>query len=95
MEMKPLYNQILILPVEVSGILKDPNNPSFAMYAKVEAIGPDVKTVQEGDTIAFLVWGLNHTEVNGKKYYFIADEKEFLLAKVENYEACTPSPLAV
>jgi co-chaperonin GroES (HSP10) len=95
MEIKPLYNQILIEPVEVSGVLKDPNNPSFALYGKVTKTGPDCKQVKEGDIIAYLVWGLNHTEIDGKKYYFVSEQQEFLLSIIADYEPSTLSPVTL
>ncbi len=76
----PFGNQILIEPVETNSAL---GQKSLCEYDKVIAIGDLVEKVKVGDTLAFLVWGLNSLELNEKKYYFVAESDEFVLCKIE------------
>ncbi len=82
MTIQPFGNQILVEPIEVKNVLVS-QQKSLCEYGKVTAIGQDVKHVAVGDTIGFTVWGLNHLEVEGKKYYFIQEDPQFLLGKIE------------
>ena len=80
---QPLHNNILVEPVQEQKTLVS-DEPSLSCYGKVLAIGEGVNDhrIKVGDTIAFLLWGVNHVEIEGKKYYFVPDEKEFVLGKV-------------
>ena len=49
---------------------------------KIIAVGPDVKVLKVGDTIGFLLWGINSTEIEGKKVYSIAEDGKFILFKI-------------
>lgn len=80
---KPLFSQLQIEPVEKKQTLVS-EEPSLCEYGKVVAIGPDVKCVKVGDTVGFLVWGVNHLEIEGKKYYFVDEDRRFILGVIEN-----------
>ncbi len=82
MTIKPIGNQILIEPIEAKNVLVS-QQKSLCEYGKVIAVGPDVKAISPGETIGFTVWGLNHLEVDGKKYYFVQEDDRFLLGKIE------------
>ncbi len=82
MKIEPLFSQIWIAPIEENGIIRDDTDPTYLMYGKVIATGPDCKVVKEGDLICYLIWGLNHIELDGKRQYFVPEDKEFLLAKL-------------
>lgn len=81
MKLKPLGNQILVSPQKDDGILAQ-EQQFFLNYGTVEAIGPDVKTVQVGDMIAFTIWGLNHIDLDGVRYHLLPDNPDFLLGTI-------------
>lgn len=81
MNIKPLFNQILVQPEEQKTILKA--ETSFLMYGTVLAIGDQCTQVKVGDTVCYTLWGLNHIEIDGTKHYFVPELPEFLLAILE------------
>lgn len=84
MKIKPCFNQILIEPVEKKQTLVS-DEKSLCEYGKVIAVGEDVKTIKEGDVIAFLLWGINHLDLeDGKRLYFVSEDPRFILGKLED-----------
>jgi co-chaperonin GroES (HSP10) len=79
---RPLFDQILVKPAEKKEVLQAETG-SFLMYGEVMAIGSECKVVKVGDTICYTLWGLNHIEIDGKKYYFVPEQSEFLLGVLE------------
>lgn len=80
--LEPLFNQILIKPNEHKTILVS-DSKSLDENGEVIAIGPDVKQIKVGDRIAFLIWGLNSTEIDGEKFYLVPEESSFILGRVK------------
>lgn len=79
----PYGNNILILPESKNKIIGDTSK--YFLYGKVLAVGNDVpKFIKEGDTIAYTLWGLNKLEKDGKEYFFIQDNPDFILAIIKN-----------
>ncbi len=77
---KPFGSNILVEPETSKAILGD----SLCQYGKVVAVDPEwVKSIKVGDTIGYLTWGLNHLEIDGKKYYFVPCNPEFILGIIE------------
>lgn len=82
MNIKPLKNKILLLPVEKSkttrsGLIVD-SDKDKTIEGKVLAIGPDVKEVKIEDTILYKKYGPDEIEIDGKKY--LVGEEEDILA---------------
>lgn len=77
MDIKPFAYQILVKPIEQKEILS--NGKSLCQYGTVTAIGDEVKHIKVGDVIAYTIWGLNHIEYNGEKYYFVIEDPRFIL----------------
>jgi len=71
----------MVEPIIKEGIISD---GSLCEYGKVIAVGKDVKDIKEGDTIGFLIWGVNHLTIDDKKYYFIQEDPRFILGKIED-----------
>ncbi len=82
MNIKPLFNQLLIKPTAQEGVLIS-QEPSFLMHGEVLAVGPDCSQVKVGDIICYTLWGLNHIEIDKTKHYFVPEDKDFLLAILE------------
>lgn len=78
----PFGNNLLVEPIEKKQILVS-DRKSLCEYGTVVAIGSDVKTVKVGDTVGYLVWGVNSLQINEKTYYFIPEDQEFLLATIK------------
>lgn len=78
---KPFGKQILVQPVIKSQIAVS-DNVSLCEYGKVIDIGDDVQKIKVGDEIGFTVWGLNHIEINGIKYYFVLEDTNFILGTI-------------
>ena len=79
---KPFGNNILVQPVVKSQVLVS-DTGTLCEYGKVTAVGSEVKTIKEGDTIGFLVWGTRKLEVEDTMYYFIPEDPKFLLGTIE------------
>lgn len=79
MKIIPFGSQMLIEPIQKKQALSQ----SLCEYGNVVAIGSEVNEIKVGDTIGFLVWGLNSLEIDEKKYYFCKESDEFILGKVE------------
>lgn len=78
---KPFGNNILIEPITESQIALS-DTPSLCSYGNVLDVGEEVKKIKKGDKIGFTVWGLNHLDVEGKRYYFVPETPEFILGKI-------------
>lgn len=79
----PYSNQILVQPEEKKQLLAG-DIPSLSEYGTVIAVGSEVKHFKVGDKIIFLLWGVNHIEKDGKKIYFIQENPEYILGKIED-----------
>ena len=75
---KAYGNNIQIEPVSRNKIIGDTSK--YFLYGKVIGVGDLVTKIKVGDTIAYTLWGLNKFEQNGKEYFFVADEPQFILA---------------
>ncbi len=88
MKIKPLYNNVLIEPMEeeqttASGIvIPDTASKEKPQQGKVIAVGSgktaegkEVKLpVKEGDTVIYKKWGGNEVENEGKEYLIVKSE---------------------
>lgn len=81
MKIEPLFDQILIKPVEEAGILVAEQRP-LCEYGEVLSIGDEVQKVKVGDILAFTKWGTNSVEINGTKHYFLKEDSAFILGRV-------------
>lgn len=81
---QPLFNDILIEPVEKKDVLVMDGEQKFFTYGKVIAIGDEVQKIKVGDYIGFAIWGLMHNEIGGKRYYFVPEMKGINLHKIDS-----------
>lgn len=79
---RPFGTNILIEPVEKKQVLVS-DQGTLCEYGTVVAVGDAVTKVKVGQTIGFLIWGINSLEVDGKKYYFIPETSDFILGFLE------------
>lgn len=83
-KIQTLFNHMLVKPVEKKQVLLSEQN-ELCLYGEVVSKGPDVSTsIKVGDKIGYVIWGLKHLEIEGQKYYFVPEEKNFLLCKVND-----------
>jgi hypothetical protein len=80
---RPFGNNILIQPAAKSQVLVS-DQGTLCEYGKVVAIGNDVIHVKVGDSIGFLVWGINKLDVNDEIFYFINESSDFILGFIED-----------
>lgn len=82
MNPKPLFNQLLIKPVEKQQIIVG-EQKSLYEYGVVIDKGPSVSdTIQIGDTVGYVIWGIKHLEIDSVKHYFVPEDSRFLLCKL-------------
>lgn len=82
MNIRPFGNQILIKPAAKTQVLVS-DQGSLCEYGKVLAVGDEVRSVKEGDTIGFLVWGISKLDIRDEIFYFINESSDFILGFVE------------
>jgi len=82
MTIRPFGKNILIEPVVRDTVLVS-NEGSLCEYGKVVAIGDEVQKIKVGDSLGFLVWGIQKLEVEDKTYYFLPESSDFILGFVE------------
>ena len=79
---KPFGKNILIQPAAKAQVLVSEQG-SLCEYGKVIAIGDEVTKVKVGDTVGFLVWGVQKLDVRDTIYYFIPESSDFILGTIE------------
>lgn len=82
MKITPYGSNILVEPMIKSQIAVVDQNP-LCEYGEVIAIGEDVKYIKVGDKVGFTIYGMKDLTAEGKKYYFIPEDTNFLLCKLE------------
>lgn len=80
---RPLFNQLLIKPAEQKTVLVSQES-TFLMYGEVLAAGPDAPQDLIGKKLCYLLWGLNHIEIEGTRHYFVPFSGEFILGTYES-----------
>lgn len=78
--LKPFGRQILIEPVKQKTLLTGEN--TLTEYGKVIAIGNKVEEIKVGDVVGFLVWGLNHLDIDEVRHYLVYEDDQFLLGTI-------------
>lgn len=78
MALKPLFDKIVAKKEEAiektaSGILLG-NAKETPVYAVVESVGPDVKTVKKGDKIIFKEYSTTEIKLNDTEYLVLKEE---------------------
>lgn len=73
---EPLWDLLLIEPVVDEGLL----GKTLNHYAKVLAVGPDVKTIVVGDYVAFEKWDKPEFPVKERVFHLLPEK--FALCKV-------------
>ena len=81
MEIKPFGVNMVVKPMQATGILQADDIP-LCEQGTVISIGEDVKRIQVGDVIAFSKWGAKSTEIKNEKYYFLPEDDRFILGKL-------------
>lgn len=76
---KPLADRIVAVREEVSnktasGLYLPESAKEKPVVAKVEAIGPDVKTLKKGDRIVYKEYSTTELKVNNVEYLIVKEE---------------------
>lgn len=77
----PFGNRIQVKPFEKAQVLVS-DDGTLSEYGEVVAIGPDVKTIQVGDTVGFSVFGVEKLVIDEEKYFFLEESSEFILCTI-------------
>jgi len=80
---KPFGRNILIKPAERKQVLVA-DTGSLCEYGEVIAVGDKVETIQVGQKLGFVVWGIQKLDVDGAIYYFIPETSEYILGFIED-----------
>jgi co-chaperonin GroES (HSP10) len=83
MTIKPLFNQLLIKPIEQKTLILA-EKKTLCEYGEVLAIGNEVKHIKVGDKVGFVLWGLNALDIDGTKHYFVREDADFLLGVIKD-----------
>lgn len=76
---KPLADRVVATREEAatktaSGLYLPSNAKEKPAYAVVEAVGPDVKAIQEGDKIVFKEYSTTELKIDNKEYLLVKEE---------------------
>lgn len=82
MLVKPYGTRILVKPAAKTQVLVS-DSGTLCEYGKVVAIGTEVKNVKEGDTIGFVVWGIEKLDVRDEIFYFLDEKSDYILGFIE------------
>lgn len=82
MNIIPFGKRILIKPVEKQQVLVS-DDGTLNEYGEVIAIGDEVQKIKVGDKVGFSVFGVEKLIIEEEKFYFIREDDEFLLGKIE------------
>lgn len=78
----PFGDQILVKPIEKQQVLVS-DDGTLSEYGEVIAIGDKCTTIKVGDKVGFSVFGVEKLVIDEQKHYFIRENPEFLLCKIE------------
>lgn len=80
----PYRTNILIKPAKKDIVLSDrADAPKYWLYGTVLAVGSEVKDIGVGDTVAYDKFGIKDVDKEGQKYFFIADDPNFVLGVIK------------
>lgn len=82
MNIIPFGKRILIKPVEKQQVLVS-DDGTLNEYGEVIAIGDEVQKIEVGDKVGFSVFGVEKLIIEEERFYFIREDDEFLLGKIE------------
>lgn len=76
---KPLADRVVATRIEAatktaSGLYLPDNAKEKPVVAKVEAVGPDVKSVKKGDRILYKEYSTTEIKVEGTEYLIVKEE---------------------
>lgn len=76
---KPLADRVVAVKEEAatktaSGLYLPDNAKEKPVLAKVEAIGPDVKSLKVGDKIVYKEYSTTELKINGTEYLIVKEE---------------------
>lgn len=76
---KPLADRVVAVKEEAatktaSGLYLPDNAKEKPVLAKVEAVGPDVKSLKVGDKIVYKEYSTTELKINGTEYLIVKEE---------------------
>lgn len=75
---KAYGKNIRIEPKSKNKIIGDTSK--YFLYGTVLDVGEEVKTIKVGDTIGYIMWGINKIEFEDKsEHFFVQDNSDFIL----------------
>jgi co-chaperonin GroES (HSP10) len=78
MKIKPFGKNVWVKPNEQKQVLVS-DSKTFCENGEIFAIGDEVKKLKVGDKVAYVIWGLNHSEIEGEKFYIVPEDDRFVL----------------
>lgn len=82
MQIRPFGSRILIKPAAKTQVLVS-DQGTLCEYGTVVAIGNDVVHVKVGDSVGFVVWGVEKLDVRDEIFYFIDEKSDYILGFIE------------
>lgn len=82
---RPLGNNVIMLPHKLGGKLHTPDESSdfaFSLLGRVIAIGPDVTTIRVGDVVALGLSKWHRIQLIGEEYRAAPEDK--IIAVIES-----------
>jgi co-chaperonin GroES (HSP10) len=84
MKIQPISNMVQLRIAEATaGVLDTSSRASAVEFGEVIAVGPEVKGVVKGDKVFFKAWACDIINHEDKKYYFISETTNGILAIVK------------
>lgn len=82
MKIKPFGSRILIKPAAKTQVLVS-DQGTLCEYGTVVAVGDNVIHVKVGDSVGFVVWGVEKLDVRDEIFYFIDEKSDYILGFIE------------
>lgn len=82
MTIKPFGRRIHVQPKKQSTVIQT-SEQNLIERGVVLAVGDDVKKIKVGDTVEFTSFGVDHTDIDGVRNYFLLEDDAFILATIE------------
>lgn len=83
MKIIPYANNVLVSPISLETGFLSATNGMMTSKCKAESVGSGCTWVKEGDILICNYWAPNETEVDSKRLFFVQENSESILAKIE------------
>jgi hypothetical protein len=83
MKILPFGNNILVKPISLDTGFLTATNGMMTSKCTAEEVGPECDWVKKGDVLICNYWAPNETEVDSNRLFFVQENSESILAKIE------------